>query len=67
MRVKVITKDHGEYTSDKITEVVSNELNDIVNRASQGNLSNLQFKYNGDRIFFTGEILKTSVFIVMED
>lgn len=67
MRIKVITKDHGEFISDPLTEVDADETSEIVNRASIGTLSNLQFKYNGGRIYFTEEVMKTSVFIVFKD
>jgi hypothetical protein len=67
MRIKVITKDQGEFLSDEFTAVSYPEAIDWVDKATRGNFNNLRFDYNGGKIFFTGEVLKTSVFIVFKD
>jgi hypothetical protein len=66
MRIKVITKDHGEFISDELS-IECEELGALVDTTSKGGHSNLKFNYNGGKIFFTEEVLKTSVFIVTKD
>jgi len=67
MRIKVITKDHGEFISDKFIEMDYNQLIKLINDISSGKYSNLHFNFNKGKVFFTEEVLKTSVFIVMKD
>lgn len=66
MRVKVLTKDHGEFMSDELT-VEYTDLLELIAKAAQGTLNRLTLNYNEDKIFFTEEVLKSSVFIVTKD
>jgi len=66
MRIKVITKDHGEFISDELITDHSEVVN-LVNNASTSESSNLMFIYNGSMILFPSEVLRTSVFIVTKD
>lgn len=66
MRVKVLTKDHGEFMSDELG-VEYEDLIEFIDATSKGGQSNLRFDYNGGKIFFTEEVLKTSVFIITKD
>jgi len=66
MRVKVITKDHGEFISDELNKDYE-ELVHLINNASTSESSNLRFSYNGGMILFPIEVLKSSVFIVIKE
>jgi len=66
MRVKVITKDHGEFISDELNKNYEEVVN-LMNNASTSESTNLRFSYNGGMIFLPIEVLRTSVFIVMKD
>jgi len=66
MRVKVITKDHGEFISDELSTDYEEVVN-LMNNASTSESSNLRFSYNGGVIFLPIEGLKNSVFIVTKD
>jgi len=66
MRVKVLTKDHGEFMSDKLS-VEYEDLIELIDNCSKGGHSNIKFNYNDGKIFFTEEVLRTSVFIVTKD
>jgi len=67
VRIKVITKDHGEYTSDDLSFTSYVDALDIAAIASKGQTDSLSFNYKGGRVFFTPELLKTSVVIVVKD
>jgi hypothetical protein len=67
MRIKVITKDNGEYTSDVIEDTTCNDALNVITAVAKGQASHLEFQYAGGKILFPEEILKTSVFIVLED
>ena len=67
MRIKVITKDQGEFISDKFIGMDYNQLIKLINDTSSGKYGNLHFNFNKGKVFFTEEVLKTSVFVVMKD
>jgi len=66
MKVKVITKDHGEFISDE-TDADYDEVLKLINSVSKGDTNNLSFDYKGDKLFIPEEVLKNSVFIVTKD
>ena len=67
MRIKVITKDQGEYYSDLIEDATYEDVLDFIEKVVKGQASHLAFTFKGGRMFFTEEVLKNSVFIVMRD
>lgn len=67
MRVKVITKEHGEFISDKIIGMDYNQLIKLIDDTSSGKSGSLHFNFNKGKVFFTEEVLKTSVFVVVKD
>lgn len=67
MRVKVITKDQGEYNSDLIEDATYEDALGLIEKVAKGQSPHLAFPFKGGRMFFTEEVLKTSVFIVMKD
>ena len=67
MRIKVITKDHGEYNSDLIKDATYEDALGLIEVVAKGGASHLDFPYKEGKIFFTEEVLKTSVFVVMKD
>jgi len=66
MKVKVITKDQGEFISDEI-DADYDEVLKLINNVSKGETNNLRFDYKGDKLFLPEEVLKNSVFIVTKD
>jgi len=67
MRIKVITKEHGEYNSDLIKDATYEDAISLIEKVAKGQASHLAFPFKGGRMFFTEELLKTSVFVVMKD
>lgn len=67
MKVKVITKYFGTFTSDDLKDVEYDDVLNLINSVSKGDTNNLSFDDNGDKIFFPEEVLKNSVFIVTKD
>ena len=67
MRIKVITKDQVEYNSDLIKDATYEDALSIIEGVAKGHATHLSFPYRQGKIFFTEEVLKTSVFVVIKE
>lgn len=65
MKIKIITT-LGTFTSDEITDVSLEDLQDTVNKAAGDQLMSFQMKVDGCPMYIAGELLKNSIFKIIK-
>ena len=65
MKIKIITS-LGTFTSDEITDVSLQDLQDTVKKAAGDGLMSFRMAVDGCPMYFAGELLKNSIFKIIK-
>lgn len=65
MKIKIITS-LGTFTSDEITDVSLEELQDTVKKAVGDKLMHFRMTVDGCPMYIAGELLKNSIFKIIK-
>ncbi len=65
MKIKIITS-LGTFTSDEITDVSLEDLQDTVKKAAGDGLMSFRMSVDGCPMYFSGELIKNSIFKIIK-